>query len=112
MKLQKKPTDEQVKDYYHRRLSDYETGLFYGHEIIEKKPKYGGDYRHIHFFDKTVVDKIKPNVRYKCWFDYSTPSDPSDCSSYYYIVYIEEVPKKWCMCEAVYKLFQKYVNEK
>lgn len=110
--LQKRPADEEVKDYYHSKLSDYNVEIFKGRQLRETKPNFLGDYKHVRFFDKTVANKIDDNTYYKCWYSYSDAHDPADSSEYYYFVYVEEVPEHIVKLIEGQKEIQKYVNEK
>lgn len=110
--IQKRPSDEEVRDYYHSKLSDYSVQIFKGYELRETKPNFIGDYKHVRFFDKTVESKIDDNKYYKCWYNYSDASDPADSSTYYYFAYVEEVPDEIVKIIESQNVFHKYISEK
>lgn len=107
--LQKRPTEEEFGRA--GRLDEYSTGIFIGRRIIEVPEKYG-DYTHIKYLDPSVKDKIDPSKKYKCWYHHRQPADPADCSDYYFIAYIEEVPEHYLWIEREYEKYQKYIKEK
>lgn len=110
--IQKRPTDEEVRDYYHIKLSDYIVEIFKGHQLRETKPNFLGDYKHVRFFDKTVANKIDDNKYYKCWYSYRDASDPADSSEYFYFAYVEEVPAEIVEAIKAQDMIHKYVTEK
>lgn len=110
--IQQRPKDEEVSFNNHHKLSDYSVKIFKGYELHEEKPDFIRDYKHVKFFDKTVESKIEDNKYYKCWYDYSEPSDPADRDRFYYFVYVEEVPDEIVKIIESQKIFAKYMNEK
>lgn len=110
--IQERPKDEEVRSFYYRKLSDYSVDIFKGHELHENKPDFIRDYKHVKFFDKTVESKIEDDKYYKCWYNYSEPSDPADRNTFYYFVYVEEVPDEIVKIIESQKIFAKYMKEK
>jgi len=110
--IQQRPKDEEVRDYYHSKLSDYSVKIFKGYDLHATEPNFLGDYRHVRFFDKTVESKIEDDKYYKCWYHYSDASDPADSSTYYYFAYVEEVPDEIVKIIESEKVFDKYMREK
>jgi len=102
----KRPVDN--KDIYGSLMQDYACDLFWGRRIIpEKRNAWTGDGTTIKFWDESVIKKIQPDKRYKCWYKHSFPSDPADSSDAYFFAYIEEVPENICECE---RLADSYVE--
>lgn len=110
--MQQRPKDEEVRNYYHNKLSDYSVKIFKGYELHATEPNYLGDYKHVRFFDKTVESKIEDDKYYKCWYDYKDASDPADSSEYFYFAYVEEVPDEIVKIIESERVLYKYMEEK
>ena len=109
--LMKAPTDDYISKHTSRsKLSDFATALFWGRDLHTEKKS--GDRMTVSYLDKSVEAKIEDNKRYKCWYEYSDASDPADSSTWYYIVYVEEVPQKFVEYERMTKNYKEYIESK
>lgn len=90
IRIMNKPTDEQVKYRRYngpRTLDECCQDTIYGRDMVNEK-YHGGE--STWSFPENVKDRIEKDKRYCVWYDYTTPSDPSDTSIHYIVYYIEE----------------------
>lgn len=116
MMIQQKPTDKEISERWgcdgYNHLSNFSVKIFKGYQLFETKPDRLGDYRHVHFLDPSVKEKIDKDKHYKCWYGYKDAADPMNSSEYFFFAYVEEIPDYIEEAIKGRDIIQEYLNEK